>query len=400
MIHARRARADHPAYQEGVGLYLSDDSRALSRHLKSAELNRVEKSLLQARVALKSNRFSRAQELLADARVTNASPFLASERWMLSATLRSRKGELAAAIRANREAFAGYQAIGDRRGCFLSSYNLSADYGRLGRLEESARFLSFALEHASAHAEKALILRGLAANESKRGRYDEAIAHLVELRRIAGDELPKFELRALDLIEADIAVRRGDFALAERNLSRFKPTSRDPELARILFEKQALRFILRAARDERWPERVPAKVRGSAEQGLRWAVLASLQAGDGEAAARSWSELRRISPSVYGEGYAAVQASDARNAFSRCIEKLRTKSVAPSAIEGLPGKLIVLLSQPGFPNRKESLIERLWGKSYAPELDSRFYKLVERVRKTTPYGIRVRNRTYELVSPV
>ena len=55
-----------------------------------------------------------------------------------------------------------------------------------------------------------------------------------------------------------------------------------------------------------------------------------------------------------------------------------------------------LLMQSSLPLRKEEIIEKIWGRTYHPDLNDRFYKLMERLKKNTNAVIYNQNSSYLL----
>ena len=47
-----------------------------------------------------------------------------------------------------------------------------------------------------------------------------------------------------------------------------------------------------------------------------------------------------------------------------------------------------------MPLRKEYLSEQLWGISYDPRYDARFYKMIERLKKTQKVSVTNKNNAY------
>jgi DNA-binding response OmpR family regulator len=109
-------------------------------------------------------------------------------------------------------------------------------------------------------------------------------------------------------------------------------------------------------------------------------------------------------PENYKENFEIIHEADRRAPFFVFLKSLLSNrrhrlSAQVGAdvqnLHGKAGKMLELLRIAPMPLRREHLIEEIWNRDYTPEYDSRFYKLIERLRKR---GVPIKNtnQTYSL----
>ncbi len=393
-------RLDYPLYAKGVEAYLALDASRLRELLYSESLSQPEKRLLRARASMMEGALAPAESLLLEAS-TWPCAFLRAERDLLLATLASRGGRFEEAISRNLQALTAYQLCDDRRGVFLTHYNISVDFQRLSLYVVSEWHLQKASEVADESSERALILRAEACALQKQGRDAEALARIRGALSREADFRPS-DLRALRIVASDLFVRNGDFAQALKMLEKLGLGRRDPERIRFVFEKAVLKSLL-----SQQPLGAPLPLLGgSLEYSLKWRFLRALQQGESAQLSPLWQQLQRLQPQVYGDGFRAVQRSDQNSLFFRCVSESLSAtpenadshsepSASPSQRVGL---LVDILKRSPAPMRKEELIEAIWNCRYEPAFDARFYKLMERAKRLSGFRIRAVNRAYRLLS--
>ncbi len=97
--------------------------------------------------------------------------------------------------------------------------------------------------------------------------------------------------------------------------------------------------------------------------------------------------------------FKSICTQESKNVFFQCIEKLRVKNTMNSTLPlsdlspSLQKAWKVICESP-TPLRKEELIEKIWDVRYSTEFDSRFYKLIERLKLKANARVIQKNRTY------
>ena len=369
------SRANHGLYQRGVQAYLEGQTALLLRIRRDPKLAPGERSLLEARSLFRESEFAKARKLLESFSGTG---FLKAERLFLLATALNQVGSYEQAARTGLEALAIYESLDDRLGQFRMLYNLSVDYGRLGLLELSAYYVKRAEEKSEGATEAALLLRASACQHSKLGRFAEACIDLSRALELRG-ELNEVDRGVLDTVCADIFFRAGKWKLALEACEHLRSRRSNREFSRIEFEFQLIRALL--GQDSL--STPGAAIAGSADLSLKWDLLLAVQSGQMDLSLRCWAELRKANPGTFGEAFELKSDSDRKSAFGVFLAKELLK-------------LYHVLRESKIPLRKEELIEQVWDVPYDPKLDSRLYKLVQRLREQGQVPVHSQNRAYRL----
>ena len=395
----RLSRQEHSLYQEGVSLYLTGDNRRLQGFLQQSPLRTFERGLIKTRLHLRAAELAEAEKLLL---TLSASPsiFLEAEKLFLWAGLEFQRGNFEEAARWNLDALVAYESLADRRGQFLTNYNLSADFNRVGLETLSYHYLLKAHKMAGNPQESGLILRARACHKSNNQEFEEA-NRLVDQALAEIDHLSPADRAITINVAADIRFRSGNWDEAQAMLKKSRGIRLNRERDRTDFELTVLEKILLS--DKKLAV-LPENLRGSLEYSLKWKILRNLQSGELLEATELWNNLRKQSPDDYLEGFKTKNPSLARGIFMSAVAKLLC-SEKLSRFESLPeskstlGNLELLIRSSPMPLRKEELIEKVWKTSYRPELDSRFYRLVSRLKHQKKLNILCINRAYRLAEP-
>jgi tetratricopeptide (TPR) repeat protein len=379
-------RSSFPLYSAGIEAYLNRESETLARMLANPDLSIAEKRLLETRLKFRDNRYDEAAEIL-QTLSTSGIPFLEAERNLLVGNYHAYKGEWQEALIANHQALIGYESIRDRRGTFLTNYNLSVDYGRLGLNQAAEHFLRQAEKGAEAPPERVLVLRAQASLLSSRGGDSRAIENAVRVIEKAlalHGELNDVDRTALVLVAADIYFRANNRSKSYELLAGIRHVKATRDRARILFDLALLEMLLKEQAPFTALGVAPAAVQESVEYSLKWSIIRNLQIGELGRAEELWEELTIMASSRYGAKFTALGTPDKESLFMTIIESIRNSN--PERIMSGRGgsklaKLIELLSVSEGPIRKENLIEEIWRVKYDPSFDARFYKLIERARR-------------------
>ena len=387
-------RHDHPIYGKGIEAYLKGEHRVVTKIICNPTLSPIEKDLLRARLLNQKQDWQAARALL----TKHGEPsdrFLAAELYFVRATAGFSLGHYEDSAKLNNKASMLYAQIQDRRGHFLSLYNMSADYNRLGLRELSLHFLEEAMNHVEWPAERSLVLRGMACHYSTLNDYAKACA-LIDQALQLEMLLERVDLFTLRNVAADIYVRAGKLEEALKLLSTIRNARAHRERARIEFQSRLLECLLF---DKKLGPTPDALV--TSEYLEKWRLLKALQEGEIEKAREIWNVLTEANPRFYGGPFNLRDASEEKSLLGRTLKKLHT-AVLPAmpaeqeAYTKTARRLFEVLQQTRVPVRKEFLIEAIWGEKYSPEYDARFYKLVERFKRSGSARVRCVNRAYQL----
>lgn len=390
-----QTRSDFENYGQAVQAYLGNDTRRIKSLLNSESLKQTEKQLLRARLEMQAARLSNARQLL-ETMTSPAEPFLRAERAMLRATVESRSSRFESAIDQNLSALELYTTLEDSRGRFLTSYNLSVDFARLGHAHLSKRYLDLALCWAQTPSEKTLALRALSTHASGQNDYASAIRYIEEALKSESHEIDRGTLK---LVAADIYVRAGQLAKALDCYKNFSANERCPEYLRAIFERQCLKFLLE---DVSWPVS-PAELIAGSEYYLKWKTMRHLDQGETKEAELTWFELQKLFPRLYVREFSFAKNSESNSLMGRCLDKLKLQSpvtdetLDTESLSPRIAALIKLFERRQLPMRKEEIIERLWKCDYDPSMDARFYKLLSRVRRLPKIHVELKNRRYRII---
>lgn len=388
-----KKRKDHPLYQECVELYLKRSPKFTKARL-SKNLNRIERTLLEARQENRSNNFIVARDLLST--LSTDSIFLEAEKNFILASTYFNLGKYENAIESNLASLKEFQKIQDRRGSFLCSYNLSVDFQKLRLDSLSSYYLKEAESYSKTVNEKVLIYRAIACELSLKGEHLEAVKY-IQMALSKREEHYIGDQRALDCVAIDIYLQAGHLDLAIKQSNALCTVKKFCLKPRYVFENMALKFIASP-----YDPGTPLKtLEENSEYLLKWEILRSLFKGDRERARKLWRELQSILPQRYRDDFEPMTDAESKGVFIRALFAVKKPVLnsyqAPSPF--LKGKLADLhgiLTQSKFPLRKEEIIENIWKVPYSNELDSRFYKLVERLKKSANIDIVYKAQGYSI----
>lgn len=388
-------REHFPAYTHAVGLYLAQKRPELKKYLQAGLVGTLEKNLLQARLLIKNQRFTEALHLLQKLNPQDRI-FFAGERFFLLGQAYFHLGEWQKAYTANLEAQTFYANCLDRRGLFLSHYNASVDSQRLGLKDLSIFHLEKAQTLAQEGAEEGLILRAKACEYSRSGQHDLALI-AVEQAFDKMAVLPLSDQQNLLAVSPGIYFKAGLWQKSFELLGKLLHKKNNPENARIQFEHALLRSLIKKSA----LGTAPRLVQKSAEHALMWNILRSMQVGDKTQTQALWKKLCERRPLTFTADLRCLDASEEKGIFMTALKK---RLVLPQAVlTNIPARkskmklLYQVLAEQNAPLRKEEIIEKVWNTPYHPDLDQRFYKLIERLKKECQLNIINRHAAYQLV---
>jgi tetratricopeptide (TPR) repeat protein len=393
-----------PVYTKGIEAYLAGDLRRLERLMSARQLGYSEKRLLAARLALRRRELAVATRLLEGVLATDQKAFFLGEGHMLFATVQTMLGHFEQSAAHNQKAFEFYRECDDRRGQFLSSYNLAVDLNRMGLCVLSNAKLELSGRLAVEAGERSLVLRLKCCNLSRIGLVDEALRVLDEALTLAG-QLSKLDFESLLSISIDLYARGEKFDRALEVVASLEQSKLFRESAKLGFERAWLEFLsLPKAERPSFPRR-PSRIEDSGEYSLKWSLLQNLASGDRRAALNDWAELKQMFTSLMGEPFEFLAVGEPLSLFGRALDLWVNQRaiVSPqknAVVTGheidLLARLDSLLRSSQTPLRKAELVERIWGQRYEPSFDHRFHKLMSRL-KATGAQLVFKNKAYSLI---
>lgn len=373
-------------YLSALDCYKNNQMDEYSELLKNSELSVVEKKLLQARLTFRDKKWDEGIDDLVKIK-TEMSDFLRAETNALISYAYSMKGDWQSAIIYNESAAELYQKLDYTKQTYNCFYNQSVYYARLGLLEIGNHYLDKAQVFASSLMEKAAINRALASNLSKSMKYPDALKHINKDIK-AFQELEMNETIAIHfLVAADIYCCLGDYKKAQEFIKTLTNVKKVPFRARILFEQYMLEaFLSSGSAMVEWPEVVMEDDLYS----LKAQVINHLLSGRQPEAKDAWIKLAQKEPNNYLPNFEVKYQSDRNSLYFKFISKIKSgtkEAPAPESLnDSLSGKALILytiLYQASFPISKEDLIEKVWELPYEPSYDSRFYKLIQRLKEAS-----------------
>jgi hypothetical protein len=401
------ARSSHSEYERALEAYLSGRRDAVDRFLEGTRLTRTERALIEARLLNRGGDPRGALKLLA--RREPAEPFLSAEIAWVRSHCQNRLGANEQSIQLKLLAEELYRSVDDRRGRFLCFYNLSVDYSQLGYVLLEQHYLERAMALAEGASETALVHRARACILSKRQLWDEARQEVTASLKLLG-ELSPLDQQATQSVAADVLYRSGAHSESLEVLKELSRRSSSAERPRFESDRAFLQSLISGN-----PLKGPShEVCRHLEFGLKWRLIQALQQGDRtraealfDQACATWGE--RFARDAQGD-WVCRQESERCAIFWSLVESLRSPgrnasspdaaSESAHASSGKAGELLRVFEQSPMPLRKEELIEQLWGVSYDPSFDARFYKLIQRLKADLAREgrgqILVQNRAYRL----
>lgn len=388
-------RSKHNYYLKAVDYYLSGETVKLIRATNSKKLSIAEKKLLKARILARENKWDESIELLSS--ISTTSNFLLGEKFALIGISYIQKSEFEKSIINNIESLKYYEKIEDSIGLFTTNYNLSVSYLKLGLNLLSDKFISYSEKYASTTRQNGLIIRAKAFSLSLKKDHKESI----KLIDRAINEKHNFSINdilTLKLTASEIYIRSEEYEEAYKVLSKLIRSKQIKESAKAICDFYFLKLYL--GKIKKLSSRKPLQVSKSNEHSLQWNLIKTLIEGDQLLSRNLWNKLRLIAPSKYLEDFKFLD-SELDSIFSRLILKIRKKTVhleLSRYIDDVKGKrskaLLQSLINSNGPISKEDLIELTWETKYNPSFDSRFYKLIERIKSCTGLNIVNDYRSY------
>lgn len=392
----------NPRYRIVLESYFEGDNRALERFVQDRTNSLCEIKLVRARQLLRKGSYPEAFEILAT--LTPDSAFTRAEVAILKASIHSYQSKWQGAIDEAliaREAYEqSHKHHPEERGLFISNYNLSVYYSRLGEESRAIKCLREAEAWMRTPTQRSLVYRARACEFSARSEFVLAVKEIERALALKA-EIDPVDSAALIGVAADIYFRAGEASKAIECLEEIAQSKVIRDKAKVRFDLLVLRGLLR--KDKKLvPNVCPEGLSANEEYSLRWEILSALQSGESARASAAWSKLVKAFPLRFRPGFAGVTEADESMLFLQAVRFLQRPPVLvkPRVVRhqntGKAGKLLELLQLAKTPLRKEEIIERLWEQAYEPTLDNRFYKLMSRLRKESGVRVEVVLNSYRL----
>jgi len=389
-------RKERGIYAEGFESVKQRKLNRLEVILKDKAIKPDEVRILRAFEAHSRRDWSGILQILSD-EPKSVDPFIWGEHFFFKGIAHSFLADIDRAIASNTHAIQAYTKAGSRRGAFYSWFNQCAYFTKLGMIESAASCLREMKAYQSEKDEvesyrqaEGVVLNAMGFAEASFQIYENHLSKdLANLKALD-------ETAILALVE--LYYGRGKLDLSLELLEHLMKRQYVSTKSRIHFYY----FLFRAELSGKLiPSQAPEVIMESKEFRLKWAILVALQGGELEFAQKKWEELRFLFPRLYQSDFKASNAQFSCDAFMKYIARLRGEELVVAVIPGLKtgsklNKLYEVLSNESLPIRKEELIERVWEVPYSPALDSRFYKLLERLRKKGKAKIISQNHAYQL----
>jgi len=387
-------------YFQGVEAYLKNETKDLNHLLQSNDLSLEEKKLLTVRKYFSAKKYPQALKLLSNQSRFSDS-FLEAENNYLLGNCRSYFSDWELAVISTLKAYQIYRDINHQRGIFLSGYNLSAFFNRLGLQHLSFHYLQEIDQACIESAQKGLIMRAFACYYLSQNNLEKARQSIASTFQYLSSMSALDQVATLS-VSLDVYFRLEEYDEVKRILQTINKSKIIKENVKFEFERLCYQELIGDKNIS--SQELSQSLQNSQEYSLKFIILKNLKNGEILTATNHWNKLCLLLPNRYVQGFECVQDSDRKSIFMFLIQKLLSVSAPTSGLdkfdklEGKLKKLYDCLNEPGAFKRKENLIESIWNVSYDPSFDSRFYKLVERLKRETGIQLVVKNRCYSFPS--
>lgn len=346
--------------------------------MESSDLSQAERNLLVARKYFSSQQFKEAI-LVLESMPDSSCDYLNGEKNLLLATANSNSGNNENSFLYNGRAIAFYKKAEDKSGEFLATHNLHVDANLLGLKRIGQEYLDKASDLVLTIEQKFLISRARACILSQERKYLDAYKEIKSSIDICHECTNKLDVFTLKVVASDIFFRANKIAEAQALLEEIKNEKLLKPKARVFFNIAAIKFLSGTSLGL-----MPKYVSLSAEYSLKWNLLLAMECGDLTTARKLWSEIVHAFPGNFQESFQANTLFDQESLFFKCVLHIKEKASNVPQVDFESGSKMAILHEcllrTKSPIRKEELIELIWKTPYDPSLDSRFYKLIQRLK--------------------
>lgn len=370
-----------PIYLKAVDAVRGDKILKFKRLLQSNELSYAEKRILQARLCVHNQEWHEALKILKTFK-SDYHPFLVGEIHFLASFCYQMLRDQNHVLEHLENALEAYLTIEHGRGVFSIYYNIAVFYERQSLLEEAIKYYELAFQWSHSKEEELYLYKGMAYIFLQQGEKEKAFSNTIEFMKIA-ESLPIKEKAPALSCAYDIFFQLGRIEEAkEMNEACLKMRS-NPMYVEVILDKILLEFL-----ETKILVRNPPKALMTSIHSHKFNLIEALEIADLARAKREWELLKKDSPFMFGEFLNLKSSSYKKTIFGTCLKIFDSFKNANPSVDfkemNLPkrpsDRLVYLLENSAVPLLKEDLIEVIWECEYSPELNSKFYKLVKRVK--------------------
>lgn len=384
-------------YFEAVDAYLVQDSQKINSFMNSDLLNAIEKKLIDTRLQIRSKEWVSASEILNS--INTEESFYLGEKYFLLANIAGFNANWEDAIEFNQLAITAYSKNNYNKGLFLSYYNLSADYSALGLFKLSLNSLKTAEELAQTTTHKVQLYRAQAWSLICQNQNKLALETLDKGFALI-DEAQPSEQSMFQAVASDIYFRTGHKNQAFEIMKKLKYSKNLRDKSRIHFEFTLLEKLTMEKPPYTYLNAPTEDIHQSKEYTLKWNCLKSLIDGDKTLAEKYWKDLCLIYPLYYSHSFQCQHAIEEKSIFICFLNSVlnynpvQVVSDKQLNLSKQQQKLVDLLQNESRALSKVELIEKIWETPYSPDMDAKFYKLVQRLKQQYNFEISHKNQIY------
>lgn len=377
-------------------LYRADKLNAFLGFKKDEELTHTEKELFNARLLTRNKLWDDA--ILRLENLKTECSFFKAERYFLLASNYLIKSDYEESAKFGNLAVRYYDECGSKEGLFKSFYNLSVAFNRIGMDSLSDFYITQAQKNVESSNQKFIMDRAIVSSLAKKGEFQTAVMMLDSMFNNMDDNY-KFEVEQFKIVAVDIYFKAGEISKSKEIIKDVMHAKNTRERGRALFYYHLFNIL---EEGKKLPE-MPESVRVLPEFKIQWELISNIFEGEGQTVSELWNELMMAFPKYYGANFTCIDKGEEKGLFNTVLNKLLKNQpeskVDLSKIRGKKAKkLIECLMNSQTPMRKEDLIEVIWETAYAPSMDARFYKLVERTKSAISIQIKNEHNAYFLAA--
>lgn len=389
-----KTRQDFKNYSAYLDLHFNDQPARFLKFKNDVELSQVEKELLNSRLLIRDKQWDESLSRLE--KLKTETPFLKAERYLQMGSIELLRSRYEESAKFNSLAVRFFEMCNDDIGLFRANYNMMAAFSRAGMNSLGHYFLTQSEKFAHHAKEKLIVARAKISFLSRECQFDEAIQVIRDIQSKKADH-NKLEWEYFLTAASDVFFRAGKKEEATQIIEELMVSKTLLVRGRVIFYYHLSKFLFES---KALPSK-PQAVEQIAEYDLKWDLLEAVRDGESDRAQKIWQQLVSLFPHNYAPGYVCKSESESKSIFMQVLSNMFVaapkSSVDLGIIKGKKAKLLLQhLMNSQTPMRKEILIEKIWGEDYRPELDARFYKLIERVKTMIALPIKNDNSAYYL----
>lgn len=380
-------------YFKALDALRADKVLKFKRNMNKPSLSYEEKRLLLARLEMHGQNWKEAITILKTFK-SGSHPFVLGEVNNLLYYCMASSGDMKHSFPFLEKAYSYFREIDYGRGSFNSMINAGIHWDNLGDLDKAEHYFKIAEKHAFKDFERADLFRSYAILYSYQNRKEETIKYIHQSLELA-ENLPSRPLVPVLMNAYRSFFNIGMYEVCEQFIEKAAKYRSNQLYDEVLTDKLLFHFYMKGE----WAKKIPQVVEESSF-GRRYLICQSLDKGYIERAKGLWAQLRELAPDSFGDDFQLTSISEEKSVFGACLVRLReVKTISAKSFkekfnafkDKLPNSksetLIFVLKLIAEPCEKEDLIEAVWDVPYDPSFDQRFYKLMERVKKSGAVNI-------------